>query len=187
MSSSETGVALHCAIHRGTETSLRCGSCGTPICPKCLVMTPVGAKCPTCARPRLQSAFVLTPFDVIVAVIGSIAGGVVLGIIGSIVLRFAPIASILFPMICGLGCSALVQRVTPRKRGVPLKIAAALGVVIAFLVLGLGDFVVREPIGLIQTGIGLMLLRNVLIGLIINPFNALFLGLGIWLAIYRTD
>jgi hypothetical protein len=31
------------------------------------------------------------------------------------------------------------------------------------------------------------MLRNMLFGLVINPFNALFLGLGIWVAVYRVD
>ena len=32
------------------ETNLRCGRCNQLICPRCLVTTPVGARCPSCAR-----------------------------------------------------------------------------------------------------------------------------------------
>ena len=39
-----------CKGHPKTETNLFCGKCGDPICPKCRVQTPVGARCPTCAR-----------------------------------------------------------------------------------------------------------------------------------------
>src|SRR5581483_12274878 len=41
---------FYCARHPQVETVLRCNRCDTPICPRCLVQTPVGAKCPTCAK-----------------------------------------------------------------------------------------------------------------------------------------
>ena len=41
-----------CARHPGTETRLHCSQCGTPICPRCSVETPVGQKCPDCARQK---------------------------------------------------------------------------------------------------------------------------------------
>src|SRR5688572_19199991 len=42
----------YCARHPQVETVLLCGRCGTPICPRCLVQTPVGARCPDCANVR---------------------------------------------------------------------------------------------------------------------------------------
>lgn len=45
-----------CARH-GTETRLRCSQCDAPICPKCSIATPVGQKCPDCAKqPRSARA-----------------------------------------------------------------------------------------------------------------------------------
>ena len=41
---------MRCATHPEVETNLRCGKCGKPICPRCMVQTPVGARCPDCAR-----------------------------------------------------------------------------------------------------------------------------------------
>ena len=35
----------------GDGTRLTCVQCGTPICPSCLMRTPVGLKCPTCVSP----------------------------------------------------------------------------------------------------------------------------------------
>jgi hypothetical protein len=187
VSSSETDVAVYCAVHRGTPTNLRCASCGTPICPRCLVMTPVGAKCANCARAKLQPAFILTPLDVTLAFLATILGGVALAVVGTIVVGLIPLAAILFPMVCGLVAAALVRFVAPRKHGVVLKVAAALCVVLAFVCLGFGDFLIHEPIGLFTSGMAPVILRNVLVGMVVNPFNALFLGLGIWIAIYRVD
>ncbi|WJW66975.1 hypothetical protein OZ401_000221 [Candidatus Chlorohelix allophototropha] len=39
-----------CKRHPTIETGLKCGRCGTPICPRCMVYTPVGVRCPDCAR-----------------------------------------------------------------------------------------------------------------------------------------
>ena len=44
--------ALHCAAHPQVETYLRCGRCETPICPRCLIQTPVGSRCRDCAQIR---------------------------------------------------------------------------------------------------------------------------------------
>ena len=41
---------LTCA-RDGTSTRLTCVECHTPICPLCLVRSPVGMKCATCAEP----------------------------------------------------------------------------------------------------------------------------------------
>lgn len=52
-----TPTETTCARHPGTETRLRCSQCDTPICPRCSVTTPVGQKCPDCARqPRTARA-----------------------------------------------------------------------------------------------------------------------------------
>src|SRR3954451_3122364 len=49
--SDESGT-LRCARHPGVETVLRCGRCETPICPRCSIATPVGARCPSCAQVK---------------------------------------------------------------------------------------------------------------------------------------
>ena len=43
---------MRCATHPEVETNLKCGKCGKLICPKCLVQTPVGARCSDCAKLR---------------------------------------------------------------------------------------------------------------------------------------
>jgi membrane associated rhomboid family serine protease len=39
-----------CYRHPGRETNVACSNCGRPICPDCMVSTPVGMRCPECAR-----------------------------------------------------------------------------------------------------------------------------------------
>lgn len=42
-------VVTYCARHPQVETMLRCGRCDTPICPRCMVHSGVGIRCPDCA------------------------------------------------------------------------------------------------------------------------------------------
>lgn len=42
-------VVMYCARHPTTETMLRCGRCDTPICPRCMIHSGVGIRCPDCA------------------------------------------------------------------------------------------------------------------------------------------
>lgn len=43
-------MATTCERHPDTETRLACSNCGTAVCPRCAVPTPVGQKCPRCAQ-----------------------------------------------------------------------------------------------------------------------------------------
>ena len=40
---------LYCPRDPEVQTILRCGRCGSLICPSCLVQSPVGSRCPSCA------------------------------------------------------------------------------------------------------------------------------------------
>lgn len=41
-----------CYRHPGRETKVACSNCGKPICPDCMTSTPVGMRCPDCARQK---------------------------------------------------------------------------------------------------------------------------------------
>jgi membrane associated rhomboid family serine protease len=41
-----------CYRHPKRETGVHCSNCGRPICPDCMTSTPVGMRCPECARQR---------------------------------------------------------------------------------------------------------------------------------------
>jgi membrane associated rhomboid family serine protease len=43
-----------CYRHPSRETKVSCSNCGRPICPDCMTSTPVGMRCPECARQRTQ-------------------------------------------------------------------------------------------------------------------------------------
>src|SRR4051794_19539149 len=39
-----------CYRHPNRETGVSCSNCGNPICPDCMTPTPVGMRCPNCAK-----------------------------------------------------------------------------------------------------------------------------------------
>ena len=43
-----------CYRHPTRETGVSCSTCGRPICPDCMTTTPVGMRCPECARQRTK-------------------------------------------------------------------------------------------------------------------------------------
>jgi membrane associated rhomboid family serine protease len=43
-----------CYRHPARETGVACSNCGKPICPDCMTTTPVGMRCPDCARQRTK-------------------------------------------------------------------------------------------------------------------------------------
>jgi membrane associated rhomboid family serine protease len=47
-------MAQTCYRHPNRETAVSCSSCGRPICPDCMTPTPVGMRCPECARQRTR-------------------------------------------------------------------------------------------------------------------------------------
>lgn len=43
-----------CYRHPSRETGVSCSACGRPICTECMTSTPVGMRCPECARQRTR-------------------------------------------------------------------------------------------------------------------------------------
>jgi membrane associated rhomboid family serine protease len=55
MEAAGAGTATQtCYRHPNRVTGVSCSSCGRPICPDCMTPTPVGMRCPECARQRTK-------------------------------------------------------------------------------------------------------------------------------------
>ena len=89
MSENSTEIELNmteCPRHSGVETNLRCGQCGVPICPRCMVYAPVGSKCPDCASIGGPAIFKVTQADLIrVGVLGGLVA-VAIGVASAVIL-----------------------------------------------------------------------------------------------------
>ena len=106
------GDRTTCARHRNVETHLRCGKCGTPICPKCLVHTPVGARCPTCAAPQRIATRGAGPLTLVLAGMAGMGVGMVGGIVLAVVQfgAFVILPLLLTGFLVGEAISATARR-----------------------------------------------------------------------------
>lgn len=147
---------VECARHAGVETALRCSRCETPICPSCLIQSPVGARCPDCARVIRAPMYVLSGQTMLRAGLAAAIGGIVMGLLWALILL--PFTRGFFGLIVGVGLgygfTRLLEFATGGKRG-PGMIAFAIGgIVLAWAVLVLLAGSQFALWGLIAAGIG---------------------------------
>ncbi|MBI2942172.1 MAG: hypothetical protein HYY04_17205 [Chloroflexi bacterium] len=178
-------VTTHCARHPNVETPLRCGRCETPICPSCLVMTPVGARCPTCTRVRRHPAHEVGPFVYARAIGAAVAlalfGGYALALIG----RLIPFGYFLLVMALGYFAGEAVSRAANRRSGRGLQVVAGASVILAILCQQVIPFALRAPAMLLYGSVVGPLFAASALALIGNPLMLLVLALAVWLAASR--
>ncbi|MBI2832338.1 MAG: hypothetical protein HYX79_08790 [Chloroflexi bacterium] len=130
---------MRCNSHPDVETTLRCGKCGKPICPRCLVQTPVGTRCRECARLRKLPTFQVSAKHYLAAAgagLGTaIATGIVWGVAGWFLAAFLSIGLnlILAPAV-GYTIGNVISLSVNHRRGTGLAILAGFCVAISFLV-----------------------------------------------------
>jgi len=127
-------ATLHCARHPGVETLLRCGRCETPICPRCMVATPVGMRCRECAQVRRPPMYDVTGrylWRALAAALGLVvAGGFVFNLVLSFAGRSILLAAILY-LLAGTVIAEALSAAANRKRGPRLQVIAAVTTVLA--------------------------------------------------------
>ena len=154
---------MQCATHPDVETELGCSRCGKPICPRCLVYTPVGTRCRECANVRRIPTYNMSADTFVRAAAGAVTGGLALGLAWGI---FNPLTYFFFGVIAGVavgfGVGEIVSLATNRKAGPPLQAIAVAGVALAYLVrvallFTVGDWIFEDLrtdlIGLISVAI----------------------------------
>jgi hypothetical protein len=126
---------MQCATHPNVETELACGKCGKPICPRCLVYTPVGTRCRECANIRRLPQYHISAVYLLRGAGAALGAGVALGGLWGILLPYQ--LGLFFGLMVGVGvgyCAGeAVSLAANRKSGPPLQALAVLGVVVAFL------------------------------------------------------
>lgn len=159
---------MKCATHPNVETGLTCVKCGKPICPKCMVQAPVGARCPECARRYRLPTYQVTPIYYLRAVGAASAMSIVCGLLWAFINLWSPFF-LNFLLAAGIGyaIAQVISRSVNRKRGTGLAVVAGTAVVASYLVS-------LVPFGRFFT-------------LFLNPLYLLIqlgaLALGIWIAV----
>ncbi len=110
---------MKCAIHTDVETNLRCGKCGKPICPKCLVQTPVGARCPDCAKLYRLPTFRVSTKYYLRAVGAGLGMAVVCGAVWGVVAGLVSFFYLNLLLASGVGyvTGEVISLAVNRKRG----------------------------------------------------------------------
>ncbi|HEY8172051.1 MAG TPA: hypothetical protein VIH21_03105 [Dehalococcoidia bacterium] len=125
---------MQCATHPSVETELTCGKCGKAICPRCLIHTPVGARCRECAQIRRIPTYNMSAGTFARAAAAAVTGGLAIGVAWWL---FNPLTYFFFGVIMGLAVGyltgELVSIATNRKAGPPLQATAIAGVLIAYV------------------------------------------------------
>jgi hypothetical protein len=127
---------MRCATHPDVETNLRCGKCGKPICPKCMVQTPVGARCPDCAKLYKLPTFRVTKQYYLRAAGTALGMAIVCGLIWGLLIGLVHIVYLNFLLAPGVGYAIgeVVSLAVNRKRGTGLAVVAGTAVAISYTV-----------------------------------------------------
>jgi hypothetical protein len=107
-----------CYRHPGRETAVSCSNCERPICTDCMVYTPVGIKCPECARMPRSAIVRMRPNRAARAVAAVAVGGALIGV-GMLLLQAAVglFFTLILGYLIGLAMSELVLWASGRYRG----------------------------------------------------------------------
>ena len=117
-----------CANHPKELTYVRCGRCDKPICVRCMVDTPVGKKCRTCAQARTHLSE-STPRQVLLAFV---AATIVAVVCGWVVQRIPLLPILAFPY--GFVVAEVALRAGNRSRSWALQVATGLAALIGGVV-----------------------------------------------------
>ena len=163
---------MRCTYHPDIETDLRCGKCGTPICPKCLVQTPVGARCPDCARLYKLPTFRITTQYYLRAIATAVGMAFACAAAWLKIRDVIPSLYLNFLLAAGFGFAIgeLISISVNRKRGRGLALIAGIAVVISYVIS------IFPPWGLHFAQFGIM-------GLVID---LLAVALGVYIAVTRV-
>jgi hypothetical protein len=148
---------MRCARHPDVETNLSCGKCGTPICPKCLVQTPVGARCPECAAVKRLPVYNIPSIFYARALLAGLAIASALGAIWP----FIPYGGFLWLIIAigiGYAIGEGISFSVNRKRGLGLQIIAGLSMAVSYVVRSIIDASASDYVGSLLSVYGLIAL-----------------------------
>jgi len=131
---------MKCARDPDVDTDLTCGRCGTPICPKCLVQTPVGSRCRKCAGLKRLPTYEINQIQYL-KVIGlglvlAICVGIGWGFLRELVssLFFGLQLGMLWGVLAGYVIGELLSLSVNRKRGSLIQVIGAATVVLSYFI-----------------------------------------------------
>lgn len=117
-----------CARHKTVQTRLRCGRCEKPICPKCTVMAPTGARCRDCVSNRDAHMYQVAPRHYALA----FGASALAGALGVFLIEIAGafwLWVLLYAPAIGPVLGRLITKITGGKRGPKVAAVVSLGLI----------------------------------------------------------
>ncbi len=169
---------LTCYIHPNNPTNLRCSKCGRPICTKCVIETPVGLRCRECAQLRRIPTYAVTPLQYLTASAAALGLALLTGIGWAFLQGIPMVRFISFFIALGVGyiMGEVVSLSVNRKGGTGLKVIAAVGVLLSYMLSRTPFLVLLMMPSVAAAG---------MINSLLNPFGLLTIGIAIYIAVNR--
>jgi hypothetical protein len=129
---------MQCDAHPNVETELRCGKCEKPICPRCMIQSPVGARCRECANLRRPVQYTLNRTLLVRAAGAALGVALGVGLLWAYLLPNLIRQLGFFSFFAAMGFGWLVAeamgRAARRRRGTEMRVIAVAACVLVYLV-----------------------------------------------------
>jgi len=127
---------MKCATHPDVETSLKCGKCGKPICPKCMVQTPVGVRCRECAKISTLPTYRVSGMYYLRAAGAALGMAVVIGLLWGFVTNYLPYIFLNLIIAAGLGYAVgeVTGLAVNRKRDIWLAVIGGAAFALSYVI-----------------------------------------------------
>jgi hypothetical protein len=133
MAEAEVVETRPCANHPQVQTVVSCGRCDKPLCPRCMIYTPVGVRCRDCAQLRRLPQYTLTPRVYARVLPTAAALALICGFLLSLVPHLGLLASIVIGVLIGVLVSDVLRRVSGYKQGRAMQAIAGATVIVSIL------------------------------------------------------
>jgi hypothetical protein len=133
MAEAEVVETRACANHPQVQTVVSCGRCDKPLCPRCMIYTPVGVRCRDCAQLRRLPQYTLTPRVYARVLPTAAALALICGFLLSLVPHLGLLASIVIGFLIGILVSDVLRRVSGYKQGRAMQAIAGATVIVSIL------------------------------------------------------
>lgn len=143
-------LVARCSYHPDVETELTCTECGIPICPKEMILTPVGYKCPEHARAAPGQFRLVKPRQFALA----LAAGLAVGIGGAFLVTLVRMGFFM-GIIWGALAAEAVRRASGGHRGTTVGAIAAGSIAAGTLLVGVSwlTAIVAIVVALVQLAV----------------------------------
>lgn len=166
---------MRCATHPTVETELRCATCARPICPDCMVETPVGMKCRECGRSPVPPMYRVSAQSLALAMLAGVVVGALSGAVMLVWRAAIGFLLIFFGLLAGVVIGEVAGRAGSGKRGPVIATAVAASCAVGALLLA------PQLMMLAAEGVPLPL-DELLSVLVRRPFFVLSVGLAAMMA-----